>query len=431
MIKNIINSKVFKNSSWIILGKMAQLLIALIVGIFIARYLGPQNYGIINTAQSYTTLFLPICSLGFSGILAKVIYDDPKNEGKYLGTGLVIRIFGSLVAILAIQIVTRILNPDNKTLKYVSLIYSCSLLFQNFDLFDYWYQSKYQSKYSSIIGILGYLAAGIYKIILLVTKKNVIWFAFSNVLDYMVIALIYMSYTVRKNKIKLKFSLEIGNRMLNLSKHLIIANLLVVLYGQMDKIMIGKLLDSSSVGLYSVSIVICSIWTFILSAIINSLRPNIIELHKSNEIKYKEKVIQLYAIVFWLCVIVSIIIFIFSPFIIKYLYGDKYLKAVNSLRIVSWYTGFSYLGVARNIWIVCEGKQRYEKYFAISGICTNFILNYIMIPSYGIEGAAIASLLTQAITNIVVPYIIKDTRENIILIFRAFNIFKVISKIKN
>ena len=224
-------------------------------------------------------------------------------------------------------------------------------------------------------------------------------------------------------------SINVAKSMIAVGKHLILASLLVMIYAQMDKIMLGKLSSPEAVGLYSIAIVVCTMWTFVLAAIINSLRPNIVLLHKTNKQSYENRIIQLYSFVFWISVFVSIGICICAEFIVNILFGSAYSGAVTCLRIVTWYTGFSYLGVARNIWTVCENKQRYEKHFAIGGVVTNFILNLILIPIYDINGAAIASLLTQVVTNVVMPYIIQDTRENAIFTLKSINpiyVFKMV-----
>ena len=109
------------------------------------------------------------------------------------------------------------------------------------------------------------------------------------------------------------------------------------------------------------------------------------------------------------------------------------MEAAGCLRIVTWYTGFSYLGVARNIWTVCEGKQRYEKHFALAGILSNFLLNLLLIPVYGAEGAALASLLTQIVTNVITPFLFRDTRENARFVIKAMNpqhLLKMLKSIK-
>lgn len=433
LLKRVFTSKIVKNSGWIVGGKIAQMIIAFMVGVFTARYLGPSNYGIINTAQAYTAFFFPICSLGLSGVIVKMLLDHPGEDGKFLGSGIALRTVSSLTATILMLLVVVVMNPSDRTLQIVCFIHSFALLFQAFDLFDYWYQSRYESKYSSLIGIIGYTVSAIYKVILLISGKSVEWFAFATVLDYAVIAAIYMTYTIKKNRIKLKISWKTALYMFSESKHLILANLLVVLYGQMDKIMIGKIESSESVGLYSVAVTICSMWTFVLAAIINSLRPDIVCLRRADRKAYENRIIQLYSLVFWISTIVSLLICLSSKFIIGFLYGNEYLGAVGCLNIVTWYTGFSYLGVARNVWTVCEGKQKYEKYFAIVGIVSNLILNCLFIPAWGIEGAAIASLITQIVTNVITPYVIKETRVNSMYVFKSFNplhLFRMIRSIK-
>ena len=123
--------------------------------------------------------------------------------------------------------------------------------------------------------------------------------------------------------------------------------------------------------------------------------------------------------IFYISVFVSIMFFIFSPLIIKILYGNEYLPAVNPLRIVTWYTAFSYLGVARNAWIVCKKRQRYLKYLYALAAVANIILNLIFIPLFGASGAAIASLISEALVSVILPFSIKDLRENSSLMIQA------------
>ena len=421
MKQKAIGSKVLKNTGWIIVGKCLQMAISFIVGIITARYLGPSNYGVISTATAYTAFFQPFCTLGLSAVFVKIVIDDKENAGKYLGSGIVMRLVSSILTMIVMLLLVTLLNPNDRILQIVSFIHSFVLLFQSFDLFDYWYQSQYQSKYSSTIGVIGYAVSAAYKIVLLVLGKSVQWFAFATVLDYLVIAIIYMIYTVPKNKIKLSVSKSHTRLLLNSGKPFIISNVLVVSYGYLDRIMLSKMMDSASVGLYTTAVAVCSLWVFVLAAFINSMRPSVVESHQQDSKIFEKQVIRLYAIVIWVSIAVSAVICIFAPTIISILYGSEYIGAVNPLRIITWYTGFSYLGVARSIWIVCENKQRYEKYFALGGVVANFGMNAILIPIWGIEGAAVASLVTQIVTNVIMPYTIKETRPNAIMVLKAMN----------
>ena len=425
MLKALFNkfggSKVVQNTSWIIAGKSLQMVISFLVGIVTARYLGPSNYGLISTATAYTSFFHPFCTMGLSAVFVKMVLDNKEDEGKLLGSGILMRCASSVLSMSVMMVVVIFVNPNDRVLQTVCFIHSFVLLFQAFDLFDYWYQSKYKSKFSSIIGVIGYAASAIYKVALLVLDKSVEWFAFATVLDFLVIAFIYMLYTVPKNKIRLSFSVDSAKLLFNSGKHFILSNVLVVSYAYLDRIMLSKMIDSAAVGLYTTAITICSLWVFVLAAYINSVRPSVVESYQTNLEEYKKKLIQLYSVVIRLSVIISAFICLFSRTLVLLLYGREYIGSVNTLRIITWYTGFSYLGVARSVWTVCENKQKYEKYFAFGGVVTNIILNVCFIKNWGIEGAALASLVTQIVTNVMLPYVIKETRENAIMVIKAFN----------
>jgi len=164
-------------------------------------------------------------------------------------------------------------------------------------------------------------------------------------------------------------------------------------------------------------------WCFVLTAIIDSVYPSIMEAYKVDKILYEKRNRQLYAIVFYVSLVVSTLFCIFGELIVWILYGEAYSNSVGPLRVITWYTAFSYLGVARNAWIVCEDKQKYLKYIYISSALLNVGLNFVFIPFFGATGAAVASLITQVVTTLVVPFFIKDIRRNSVLMLEAI-VFK-------
>ena len=142
------------------------------------------------------------------------------------------------------------------------------------------------------------------------------------------------------------------------------------------------------------------------------------EAFKRDKAEFDRKNKLLYAIVFYVSTLVSVLFMIFGKLAIRILYGEAYMPSVMPLRIITWYTSFSYLGVARTAWIVCKEKQKYLKYIYLTAAISNVGLNLIFIPMWGASGAAVASLIAQILT-IVVPFFIKDMRENSVLILKA------------
>ena len=429
MIKKFLKNKNIKNAGWLVSGKIIQMCINFFIGILTARYLGPSNYGLINYAGAYTAFFSSICTLGINFIIVKEFIDNPSEEGEILGTSLILRGLSSVFSAITIVAISFITDSKEPITKIVVILYTISLIFQIFDVFNYWFQSRLQAKYTAIASLIAYSITAIYKVVLLITGQPVTLFALSMSIDYISIALILFYFYKKEGGSKLSFSLKYGKLLLKKSYHFILPGLMVAIYGQTDKMMLKHMINEAEIGYYATAVSLCSVWCFILSAIIDSMNPTIMKLYQEDEknfIKYNK---ILYFIVFYISIIVSIIFTIFGKLIIQILFGEAYLPTAAPLRIITWYTAFSYLGVARNAWIVCKDKQRYLKYLYFSSAILNVILNLIFIPKYGAVGAAFASLISQISTVIIVPFFIKELRENSMMIVEAI-LFKGIKLTK-
>ncbi|MCM1060398.1 MAG: flippase [Eubacterium sp.] len=421
----ISNSIEFKNAGWLISGKIIQMLIAFFISIFTTRYLGPSNFGIINYANAYVAFFASICTLGINSVIVKDFLDYPDEHGKTIGTTLVLRTVVSLLSAVMIVSIVGVVDYGDTEIITVSALCSISLIFQVFDTINYWFQSKYLSKVTAIATLIAYIAISVYKIILLILKKNVHWFAAASAVDYIFIAIVLMIAYKKYNGAKLSFSWKKGKELLNKSYHYILSGMMVAIYGHTDRLMLKQMLDEASVGYYSLATTISGMWVFVLAAIIDSMYPSIISSYEVDKKLFERKNRQLYAMVIYISFAVSVLFIIFGGLVIHILYGDKYLPAVEPLKIITWYTAFSYLGVARNAWIVCENNQKYLKYMYFCAAVINIILNYFMIPVWGASGAAVASLITQIFTSLILPSFFKEMRPNVKLMMQAFLLKKL------
>ena len=419
-----------KNALWLIFGRIIQMLISFFVNILSARYLGPNNYGLVNYGLAYVSFFTSLCTLGLNSVIIRNFVEFPEEEGQAIGTALLLRIISSILSVIMIWCIVSVVDKNEPLTKSVVLLSSISLIFHVFETFNFWFQSKYKSKVTSIATLLAYTLVATYKIILLILSKNILWFAVANSIDYILIALfLYLAYKKSKGP-RLCFSKYKAKQLLEKSWHYILSGMMIAVYGQTDKLMLKHMLNEAEVGYYATATSLSLCWVFVLSAIIDSMYPTIIAYHKKSKEAFNEKNKQLYSIVIYLSFFVSIFISIFGYQGILFLYGENFLGAVTPLSIVTWYTALSYLGVARNAWIVCENKQRYLKYMYFNAALLNVLLNYILIPKYAASGAAIASLVTQLSTSIILPFFIKEMRPNCKLMLQAINPKILISFVK-
>ncbi len=426
MVCKFLNNKEVKNASWLIGGKIVNMLISLIVGIMTARYLGPSNYGLVNYGTAWVTFFTALSNLGINSVIVKEFIDHPTDQGIAIGSTLLLRFVSSGLSVaVIIGLVSIVDSNEPMTISVVGLC-SIGLVFQIFEILNYWFQAQYKSKISAIASLIAYAVTSIYKIVLLIFEKDVRWFAFASAVDYIIIAIVLLVAYRKYGGDRFKFSYQKARCLLKNSYHYILSSMMVAIYTQTDKVMLKHMLNENEVSYYSVSTHICGMWVFILAAIIDSMYPTIIKLHSINKEEFDKKNRQLYAIVFYLSCFVSIMFMLFGNWGIKTFYGESYTPAVLPLKIVTWYTAFSYLGVARNAWIVSEGKQKYLKYMYCSAASINIVLNYILIPLLGASGAAMASLITQLFTSIILPLCFKGMRSNAKLMVEAILFRKIL-----
>lgn len=415
----LLKNKEIKNAIWLIGGKVIQMLLSLVVGIMSARYLGPNNYGLIHYGTAWITFFVSVSNLGINSVIIKDFIDHPNDQGEALGSAILLRFISSILSVFVIIGCVIIMNDNEPLTIAVVALQSFGLVFNIFEILNYWFQSQHKSKITAIATLIGYIVTSLYKIILLIFEKDIRWFAFASSVDYIVMAgVLWIAYK-KNNGPSLKFSFHKANSLLRSSYHYILSSMMVAIYTQTDKVMLKEMLNESEVGYYSTASTICSMWVFILAAIIDSMYPTILKLHSNNRDGFVRKNKQLYAIVFYISCIVSIIFLLFGDYGILLLYGDAYSPAGTTLKIVTWYTAFSYLGVARNAWIVSEGKQKYLKYMYCGAAILNIVLNLLFIPTMGASGAATASLITQIFTSILLPMCFKELRPNAKLMIDA------------
>ena len=419
---NLFKNKIASNAMWIIIGKVVQSVLALVINMLTARYLGPSNYGLISYAASVVAFVVPIMNLGFSNVLVQELTNHPEEEGKIVGSSILLSIISAFACITGVTGYTFIADKGEPVTHAVVLLYSLILIFQAFELIQYWFQAKLLSKYMSVISLIAYVLVSTYKIVLLATGANVYWFALSYSIDYFLIAIgLFIAYKKLGGE-RISFSSQVGKRMFASSKYYIVSSLMVTIFAQTDKIMLKLMIDESSVGFYTAAVTCAGMTAFVFTAIIDSFRPVIFEHKKNNdEAGYEKNIERLYCIVIYLALAQSVVMTILAKYIIRILYGTAYTDSILALQIIVWYTTFSYMGAIRNVWILGENKQKYLWILNLGGAVLNIVLNLALIPLWGIYGAAVASLITQIFTNIVMNVIVWPLRHNNMLILKGLN----------
>lgn len=426
----MIRNRNVANASWIIGCRIVQSLLGVVISMLTARYLGPSDFGVINYAAAVVAFVTPIAKLGLTHVLVQEMVYSPESEGKILGSSLVMSLISSVFCIIGVISFSIATNPSDRETILVCALYSLLLISNAFEVIRYWFQAKLISKYTSVVSVIAYLMISVYKVVLLLTKQGVYWFALSNAIDHFVIGIVLLAIYKKKKGQRLSFSFAWAKRLFNQSKYFILSSMMITIFAQTDKIMLKFMIDEAATGIYAAAIGCASMTSFVFAAIADSLRPTILEHKKVSSPLYETNLCRLYSITIYMALAQSVFMTLLAKPIILILYGSDFIAAVPVLQIGVWFTTFSYLGSARDIWLLAENKQRHLLVINCSGAILNVLLNSLLIPEMGIAGAAIASVATQIFTNFILGFIYKPIRANNWLILKGFDPRGLIDTVK-
>jgi O-antigen/teichoic acid export membrane protein len=417
------HNKTINNSIWLVFDKVIMMLLGVIVTAVIARYFGPEKYGLFNYALSFVALFTSLSTLGLDTLTIKSIVQKEHDENTILFTSFVMRIIGGLLlSIIAITII-NILEPNDRILHTLVIILSSSMIFKASEVIEYWVQAYQNSKMSSLIRTTAYIISTVLKIILVIFQKGIIYYGLIYLIESLVIGigLTYVYYKNKKSSLKPIFDSRYALNILKQSWYLVLAGLMGTLYMKVDQVMLGSMMrNKGELGVYSVAVQLANLWYFIPMALITSFKPIILGKRKESHKSYINIVQIQYSIIAWIGIIFGIIITLSSDVFVLILYGDEYINASGILSVSVWAGTFAMLGTARGTWLVSEGLQKFSMYYIGFGAILNITLNLLLIPNLGGYGAAIATLASQVSVALIFPLIFKETRITVLMMIKAF-----------
>ncbi len=403
--------KYFANTSWLVGEKLARLLLTFFVGILLVRYLGPEQFGIFSYSLSFVSLFAALSILGIEKIVVKELVEFPEKENEIMGSAFFLRIIGTIAAFIFIFIGILITGDSGITLTLM-IIMSSIILFRSFQVIDYYYQAKVKSKYSVYAQFFSLLIGSLVKLMLILIKADLIFFAITILIENIVMALILL-YTYKSQKLTImhwKASKLISIKIIKESWPLIISGLAIIVYLKIDQIMLKQMLGEKEVGFYAAAVQLCEAWYFLPTVITGSLFPAILNAKKVSQELYINRFQKLIDLLAFSSIAIAIPVFFFSDFIIRLLYGNEFAASASVLAIYIWAGVPTFLSSATGQYLVAENLTKLTIVKNIPGVILNVLLNLILIPKYGIIGSAFATLISYSSTVVVLGFIKKTNR---------------------
>jgi PST family polysaccharide transporter len=390
--------QIANNMGWLMLDKVLRLGVGLVVGVWLARYLGPEQYGTLSFVITLVAIFGSLATMGLQGIVVRDIVRDPSEAGKTLGSAAMLQIGGGLIAFLLLLATIFYLRPDDTLIRAAVAILGSAILFKVSEVAAYWFEAQVQSKYTVWVQNSVFLVFAAIKIGLILSNASLLQFFWAMLAEAIFTALFLIGVFGLKGAPPwtLQASGRRARELLKDSWPLILSSLSIVLYMKVDQIMLGQMLNDSAVGIYAAAVRISEVWLFIAVAINASLKPLLYRRREESQQAFLRGLQRLFDVMVFISLAIAIVTQAFAEQLILTLFGSDYLGAAAILKIHIWAGVFVFLNNALWIWFLAEEKQRLGNIRLVIGLTLNVVLNLFLIPIYGGLGAAVATLISRA-----------------------------------
>ncbi|MEM7591615.1 MAG: flippase [Cyanobacteria bacterium P01_A01_bin.83] len=392
--------KIISNIGWLTIERLVMMLLSLFVGIYIVRYLGPDNYGKLSYSISFAGLFNAIARLGLNQIVIRNLVKEKQSTQEILGTAFVLRLISSVITVLIIGICIWSFNSDPQ-IRWMTLIIAIGLIFDAFDTIDFWFQSQVLSRPMAIVRSAKLILTAGVKLLFIVGQYPLIAFAWVYMSE-MVLKAIGMTWVYYKHHQSIfhwRVNWSKAKELLKDSCPLILSSVMIIIYMRIDQVMLGNLANNEAVGNYAAAVKFSEICYFLPTAICSSVFPAIIRAKQRSGQEYDSKLQQLYDLIAWLSLAVAIPMTLFANTLMPTILGQEYASAGAILTLHIWACPFVFLGVARSRWLVAENFTQFSLATTSLGALTNILLNLYLIPVYGGVGAALATVISYAVSS--------------------------------
>lgn len=412
--------KYFFNTGWLFSEKILQLIAALFVGIYVARYLGPDRYGVLQFSISFVALFSAFARLGLDEIIVKNAVQSTATKEILLGTAFCLRLIGWLILLCIIFVSIQLTSITFQT-KCLIMVIALGYAFESFRVIEFYFHSQVQGRLASTAGIIALLASSVIKLTLVWLGVSLVWFAWIIVVEQCIKAIVLFVLYV-KNKSSLfhwRFGIIQAKKLLKESWPFIFSSFVIMIYLRIDQIMIKLMVDSEGVGNYAAAVNLSEFWYFVPIIMTQSFFPMILHAKEVSESFYIKKLYQLYVLLVWGAISVAIFMSFSGDWIIHFLYGPEYGRAGRVLSIHIWAGVFVALGVVKSKFMLIENIQWLAPIYSTMGAVINIAVNYILIKLMNIEGAAVSTLISQVCVTFLFPMFHNKDRQSSKMFIKA------------
>ena len=416
--------KILDNIGWLFFDKILRMGVGLIVGVWVARYLGPEQFGLFNFAAAFVGMFGAVAGLGLQGIVVRDLVREPSSKAEILGSAAALQLVSGFVAYGLILVTIFWLRPDDALAKTIVAILGSTMLFKASEVAVCWFESQVLSKFTVWVQNGTFFVFATVKAALILQGAPLVAFAWVTMAEGLAVALIMLivlsvggpqARRLRVTRVRIK-------ALLKESWPLLLSGVSVVIYMKIDQIMLGQMIGDGSVGIYSVAARLSEIWYIIPVIVVSSVFPSLARQHEKSSEVFLKNLQKLYEFLIKSAFIACVFVTFFSEEIINFVFGNAYQDSAIVLSFHVWSGIFVFFGTAWSKWIILEGLQSVALKMHLLSLVSNICLNFVLIPLYGAVGAAVATTISYALGHTLFMLIFPSQKTAVKMFWKSFSL---------
>lgn len=398
------HSNFLKNTNWLFAEKVIQAVVGLILSAWIARYLGPTDFGNLTFAATYISFFYVVATFSLDALIIRDIARTPEAAHVILGSGLAIRLLGGTIAWLCAVCCVLLFLANQKNNIWLILIVGATLFSQAFQTIDLWFQSQSRASLGVIARLIAFAFSSAIKLALLITEAPLIFFAIAMAADSILVA-VSLAWCYRKFRCPLSWKATSTHiiELLRTGWPLAASGLAITIFMRMDQLIIAEMLGKSALGVYAAAMPLTQGLAFIPTTIVTVLAPTLAALKISDPNSYRRKIALLVRYAAICALVLCAILSLHSSMIITLLYGAKYEGTIPVFSVLVFNNVFIFVGMIQGIFIINESLQKLTLISTIVGATMAILLNILLIPEYGLLGACYVAIISNFVSVVAAP----------------------------
>jgi O-antigen/teichoic acid export membrane protein len=400
------------NVGWLFLERGVSLAVAIGVGLYFVRYLGPDNFGAYSYALGLYGLFFTASKVGINALVVDETVRSKSMQSRILGSAFALRIVASIVCIVLLNVTAYFLG-DAQFSRQITLVFSAAMLFGPFESIVHWFEATVQMRAVAVARSVTTIAIGLTRLALILAECSLFWFVWLVPLEaaltsvFFVVAYRTQGLTIADWRI----DPALIRKFVREGMPLLLSSLAVITYMRIDVVMLEKMTTSREVGFYAAAVRISEIFYFVSVILSGVFFPYLIKAKERGEHFFRQTFQVVCDGIAWIALAIALPVSICATPLIALAYGKEYLPSAQILVVHVWAGVFVFIETVRIRWLVIHKLTVFQFWTTALGAVTNVGLNIYLIPRYQGYGAAWATTISYALAVVLSCFLYRRTRE--------------------